>query len=284
MSRERSYKSFVCDFETTVFDDQDFTEVWAAACVEIYTEDVFIFHSIGEFFKHIFSIPGNKHLYFHNLKFDGFFILSYLMDVLKWDQAAKIDPETGEPHFIERWQMKNRTFQYLISEMGQFYSITMKFNGQFVEIRDSLKLLPFSVKEIGRSFHTKHQKLEMEYTGFRYAGCEITPEEMHYIKNDVLVVKEALEFLFSEGHKQDQVCHHGSQIDHHRLFALKFAGKHHIEEGKGHKQGTHHNAHTDGNASVGGGCGQRIQQGLNEYVKAQNQRESGLEKTSCFMQ
>lgn len=202
MSRERSYKSFVCDFETTVFDDQDFTEVWAAACVEIYTEDVFIFHSIGEFFKHIFSIPGNKHLYFHNLKFDGFFILSYLMDVLKWDQAAKIDPETGEPHFIERWQMKNRTFQYLISEMGQFYSITMKFNGQFVEIRDSLKLLPFSVKEIGRSFHTKHQKLEMEYTGFRYAGCEITPEEMHYIKNDVLVVKEALEFLFSEGHNK----------------------------------------------------------------------------------
>lgn len=202
MSRERSYNSYVCDFETTVFDDQDFTEVWAAACVEIYTEDVFIFHSIGEFFKHIFSIPGNKRLYFHNLKFDGFFILSYLMDVLKWDQAAKIDPETGEPHFVERWQMKNRTFQYLISEMGQFYSITMKFNGQFVEIRDSLKLFPFSVKEIGRSFKTKHQKLEMEYTGFRYAGCEITPEEMEYIKNDVLVVKEALEFLFSEGHNK----------------------------------------------------------------------------------
>ena len=40
----------------------------------------------------------------------------------------------------------------------------------------------------------------MEYTGFRYAGCEITDEEKHYIANDVLVVKEALEIMFNEGH------------------------------------------------------------------------------------
>ena len=42
----------------------------------------------------------------------------------------------------------------------------------------------------------------MEYTGFRYAGCEITEEEQHYIANDVLVVKEALEIIFNEGHKK----------------------------------------------------------------------------------
>ena len=29
----------------------------------------------------------------------------------------------------------------------------------------------------------------------------ITDEEMEYIKNDVLVLKEALEFMFVEGHK-----------------------------------------------------------------------------------
>ena len=193
MSRPKSYRNYVCDFETTVFEDQEYTEVWAAAVVELYSEDVSVFNSIGEFFRFIFSIDGNKRLYFHNLKFDGFFILSYLMDILKWDQASYID-EQGQPAFYETWEMKNRTFKYLISEMGQFYSITLKFKGQIVEIRDSLKLLPFSVKEIGRSFGTKHKKLEMDYAGFRYAGCEITPEEMAYIKNDVLVVKEALEY------------------------------------------------------------------------------------------
>ena len=201
MSRVMSYRKYVCDFETTVFADQDYTEVWAAALVEIGTEDVKIFHSIGEFFKAVFGEPGNKQLYFHNLKFDGFFILSYLIDVLKWEQAGYTDPD-GNFHFYENWYMRNRTFKYLISEMGQFYSITLKFRGQLIEIRDSLKLLPFSVKEIGKSFNTKHKKSEIEYEGFRYAGCEISPEEAEYIKNDVLVVKEALEILFAEGHNK----------------------------------------------------------------------------------
>ena len=65
-----------------------------------------------------------------------------------------------------------------------------------------MKLLPFSVKKIGKSFGTKHKKLEMEYTGFRYAGCTITDEEQKYIANDVLVVKEALEILFKQGHNK----------------------------------------------------------------------------------
>ena len=42
----------------------------------------------------------------------------------------------------------------------------------------------------------------MEYTGFRYAGCEITDSEKEYIANDVLVVKEALEIMFTEGHNK----------------------------------------------------------------------------------
>ena len=65
-----------------------------------------------------------------------------------------------------------------------------------------MKLLPFSVKRIGESFRTKHKKLEMEYKGLRYPGCEITKDEQEYIANDVLVVKEALEFMFKAGHNK----------------------------------------------------------------------------------
>ena len=98
--------------------------------------------------------------------------------------------------------MQNNTFKYSISEMGQWYSIIIKTNNHFIEIRDSLKLLPFSIKRIGESFATKHKKLDMEYKGFRYAGGIITEEEQHYISNDVLVLKEALEILFKEGHNK----------------------------------------------------------------------------------
>ena len=96
--------------------------------------------------------------------------------------------------------MPNNSFKYSISDKGQWYTITIRVNKHFIEIRDSLKLLPFSVKRIGQSFGTKHKKLDMEYTGFRYAGCEITESEKEYIANDVLVVKEALEIMFTEGH------------------------------------------------------------------------------------
>ena len=42
----------------------------------------------------------------------------------------------------------------------------------------------------------------MEYEGLRYPGCKITEEERKYIANDVLVVKEALEIMFKEGHNK----------------------------------------------------------------------------------
>ena len=52
----------------------------------------------------------------------------------------------------------------------KLYSITIKVNNHTIELRDSLKLIPLSVKEIGKAFKTKHQKLDMEYEGYRYSG------------------------------------------------------------------------------------------------------------------
>lgn len=135
------------------------------------------------------------------MKFDGSFWLPYLFKIGYTE--AKHDLSSQDPNAIE-WckvkEMNNNQFKYSISYMGQWYSITIKTNNHIIELRDSLKLLPFSVRDIGKAFKTKHQKLDMEYKGFRYAGCEITQEERKYIANDVLVVKEALEIMFSQGH------------------------------------------------------------------------------------
>lgn len=196
-------RTFSCDFETTVYKGQTDTEVWASACVELYTEDVHIFHSIGEQLEYFISLDTNIIGYYHNLKFDGAFWLSYLLTELNYEQAFEYtNDEHTRGKWIERKYMKNKTFSYGISEMGQWYTITIKVNNRIIELRDSLKLLPFSVKDIGKAFKTKHQKLDMEYTGFRYSGCTITEEEQKYIANDVLVVKEALEIMFEQGHNK----------------------------------------------------------------------------------
>lgn len=209
MSKERKRKYYVGDFETTVYSGQTNTEVWASALVEFGSEDVKIFHSIGETFEHLKTL-GNVVVYYHNLKFDGAFWMDYLIRELEFKQAyLNIDEfidlmlkegKGQSPESLREHLMPNKSFNYVISDMGQWYMLKIKINGKIIEFRDSLKLLPFSVRKIGESFKTKHKKLDMEYEGIRYAGCEITDKEKHYIANDVLVVKEALEIMFQEGH------------------------------------------------------------------------------------
>lgn len=199
----RKYRYFSCDFETTVFEGQTYTEVWAAACVELFTEDVAIFNSIDDMFSFFKEMEGNQCLFFHNLKFDGAFILHYLMVTLGFEEAYEYyDYEKTIGEWIPEKNMKNNTFSYSISNMGQWYRISIKVKDKIIQIRDSLKLIPFSVKTIGNSFGTKHKKLDIEYKGFRYSGCKITEEEKEYISNDVLVVKEALEIMFENKHNK----------------------------------------------------------------------------------
>lgn len=200
------WRTFSADFETTVDEDtstQTSTEVWSAASVELWTEDVMVFHSIGELFQYYLSLQENIVVYFHNLKFDGNFWLYYLLHDAGYKQSYDCqEGDIAHGKFRNNGQMQNKSFKYSISDMGQWYTITIKTDGHYIEIRDSLKLLPFSLKAIGKSFQTKHQKLDMEYKGKRYAGCPITQEELKYIANDVLVIKEALEIMFSEGHRK----------------------------------------------------------------------------------
>lgn len=196
---------YVGDFETTVYKGQKTTEVWSSACVELFTDDVHIFHSIDEQFEYFKSLKTNIVCYYHNLKFDGEFWIYYLLSVLKFDQAYTQDnpDDINTIHWIRKAkEMPANSFQYAISSMGMWYRIVIKVNGKIIELRDSYKLLPFRLEKIGKSFKTLHKKLEMEYEGLRFPGCYISPEEEAYIKNDVLVLKEAMEIMFNEGHKK----------------------------------------------------------------------------------
>ena len=202
--KTRKFRYFSADFETTVYSGQKTTEVWAAACVELFSEEVKIFHSISEQLEYFISLESNLIVYYHNLKFDGTFWLSYLLAVEEWKQAIvnENSERIEDISFLKVKDMKNRTLSYSISNNGQWYRIILKINDHIIEFRDSLKLLPFSLKAIGENFKTKHKKLEMEYVGIRYAGCPISDMEKQYIANDVLVLKEALEIVFTEGNKK----------------------------------------------------------------------------------
>lgn len=204
MKKRSKIIKLMADFETSVYDGQDKTEVWAAALVPIGRnydkKDVQIENCIQDFFTNLKDIVNKNScslvVYFHNLKFDGSFILDYLIKN-HYQQTFYRD---CNGNYFKRPPVSSSTFSYNISEQGQWYSINLKYRKYVIEFRDSLKLLPFTVSEIGEAFQTKYRKGKIEYMGERHAGGEITPEERDYIANDVLVVKEALESLFEEGH------------------------------------------------------------------------------------
>ena len=200
MGRKKEFTYYVADFETSVYSGQTETEVWAAALVPVGREygkkDVVLFNSIEAFFNGIKALKRNAIIYFHNLKFDGTFII----DALKRTNMLDFVQRTKDGYGIKPKRLKCSGYMYAISDKGQWYTITIQYGPYTYELRDSLKLLPFSVKAIGKGFETEHRKSTIEYTGERHAGYVMTDDEADYIKNDVLVVKEALEIMFEEGH------------------------------------------------------------------------------------
>lgn len=187
----------MADFETTVFDGQTFTEVWAYAWCRLGSENATIGNNIYDFFNDMINQAFDKNIivFFHNLKFDGSFLLNFMLSQDNFKQAIYQDRH-GDWHFKKSDELKNGEFAYMISDMGAWYDIVLKWHGHLITFRDSLKLLPFSVAKIGKDFGTKHQKTSIEYTGERHAGGVISDEERQYIANDVLVMSEALQIFF----------------------------------------------------------------------------------------
>lgn len=183
-------KKFSCDFETAVW-LPDETYVWAWASCEIGNENnIIIENNIDSFFTFLEKNSGCT-CYFHNLRFDGEFILSELL-------------KRGFTFVKDRKEAKDKTFTTLISNFGVFYQITIYFKKEGhhtkkVTIIDSLKIIPFSVSQIAKSFGLAESKLEIDYLKERSRNHTLTKEEKDYIKNDVVIVAKALDVIFKEG-------------------------------------------------------------------------------------
>lgn len=180
---------YTADFETTT--DANDCRVWAYGVCEIGNPDYFVYgNNINNFLAYC-KESNNATFYFHNLKFDGEFIMCRLF-------------ELGFRHVTDRRELDTKTFTTLISNKGQFYSMKIMFEKKgkrtkFVTIYDSLKILPFSVKDIAKGFNLPISKLEIDYHEKREFGHELTTEEIDYLRNDVTIVASALDVLFKQG-------------------------------------------------------------------------------------
>lgn len=178
---------FAADFETTT-DPQD-CRVWAWGLCDIDEPDTFEYGNDLETLFDKFKKKSAK-LYFHNLKFDGEFILYYLF-------------RHGFRHVETKDELEAGTFITLISELGQWYQIKICFQKKgrrvvYLTILDSLKVLPFSVDVIAKSFRLPMMKGSIDYTAPRPPGHALTTEEVDYLRNDCQIVARALGALFAQ--------------------------------------------------------------------------------------
>lgn len=182
---------YVADFETTT--DVNDCRVWAWGLVEIGNTTNFKYgNSIDSFMEEMETLSKkNEIVFFHNIKFDGEFLLH-------WGFTH------GFTHVENRSDITDKTMTSLISDKGVFYSIEFIFKKfktrlHHVTFRDSLKVLPMSVDRVAKSFGLPLSKLTIDYDAPRPVGYELTPEEIEYVKHDVVIVAEALRIQHEQG-------------------------------------------------------------------------------------
>ena len=185
-------RKFTADFETTT--NSDTTHVWAYGISEIGKPENFIYGTkLSDFILWCYRQKDNPQIYFHNLKFDGEFILNYLL-------------KNGYTYFKDKKDKKDKSFTCLISSDGLFYSLEIyfkvgKYHDQKVSIYDSLKILNMSVEKVAKSFKLPIGKLEIDYSRHNDLpeGSPLTKEEVDYLRNDVEIMSRALYIMFEQG-------------------------------------------------------------------------------------
>lgn len=174
---------FVADFETTSYNyylQNGYTKVWLWAICDSNANMVEIGDNIDSFIALLRKMYG-KTIYFHNLKFDGEFIIYWLL--------------THDFPYVEDLTTVKKGFTTLIGEMGEFYGMDIKFaDRNIVHIHDSLKLLPFKVSKIAKDFGLPIQKEVIDYDNYI-----IDENKISYICNDVKIVAMALKKIKDEG-------------------------------------------------------------------------------------
>ena len=151
----RTSNIWSCDFETTT--DPDDCRVWAWVAINIYDNTKREYgNSISTFIDFLWGY--NRKCYFHNLKFDGTFILDYLL-------------KNGWSLNKEKKDLQTCEFNTLISDKGFYYTMCLCFGPKSkCEIIDSLKILPYSVDAIAKGWKLPVQKLHIDYKAYREPG------------------------------------------------------------------------------------------------------------------
>ncbi len=183
---------FVADFETANNKRnivQNYTFVWLWDICDLKDFSHKSGRTVENFLKEFEKI-GSCIVWMHNLKFDGSFLIDWLL-------------KNGY-EFCEEKELEKGQFSALVSGAGEFFSIRVCLNCKnkkkiIIDFWDSLKKIRMSVDKIAQSFDLGMTKGVIDYESFRDWNYIATEQETKYCQNDTEIVARALSFLYLEG-------------------------------------------------------------------------------------
>lgn len=178
-------RSYVADFETTT--DLNDCRVWAAGVCEVGSGFAFEYGNSMEWFIGWCAEHAQCNVYFHNLEFDGAFVMDWL-------------ERNGWTWVEDRDKAGERCYTTVISDANQVYCIELFFTHLYrVKIYNSLKIVPLSVAAMAKAYGLEIRKGGIDYDEYRAPGHELTEEEVAYLRNDVEIVARVLDRFLERG-------------------------------------------------------------------------------------
>lgn len=183
---------YTADFESNNSDlsiENKTTNIWLWDICDIFTYEHNSGRKMEGFLNKCYELSPAI-IYFHNLKFDGIFIIDFL---LKHNYVHTLDKK-----------LESKQFSTLITESGVFYSIKVCFKkvghhkAKIVEFRDSSKKIQGSVEEIAKSFNLPILKGEIDYKLNRDENYLYNQDELNYIKNDTEIIARVLSTFYNQ--------------------------------------------------------------------------------------
>ena len=176
---------YIADFETIERNGKECIWLWDVCMGANHRWG----YDIESFIEWLDTLTGNVNIKFHNLKFDGCFIIDWLLS-----NGYTFTPDGNFD------SMRIGEFSAFVAPKNIFYHISLisKSGGHLV-ISDSLKLIPMSVRAMAKTFGLKIQKGEIDYKKPRPVGYIPTSEEMDYIVRDTAIVYACYKILYNEG-------------------------------------------------------------------------------------
>lgn len=173
---------FCADFETSnspINIEKNYSRVWLWDIFDHEKRFHYNGYDIETFFDELFGMKSCI-IYFHNLKFDGAFIIDYLLK-----NGFKIDNSK-----------KNMTISTLITDRLVWYTFTVYYCGRQYKFRDSLKKITTSLEQAAEDFGLDIRKGSIDYQKHRDFGYIPTEEEIDYIHIDTEIMADILQYYY----------------------------------------------------------------------------------------